>query len=89
MSLTFEVFILTAGSERVDVRSPVAQLENGTLGNGVVVGTPTEEDGVPNGSVQSERNVAKDALARSHNDGVSGAATDGTQVTSGGSGLVQ
>jgi len=37
----------------------------------VIVGTPHELDGVTDGSVHRERNVAEDALGRSDNDSVS------------------
>lgn len=67
--LTAEALVLLAGSERC-VRSLVAHLQFGRLGDSVVVGTPHELDGVTDGGIDSERHVTEDALSRCDIDGV-------------------
>ena len=49
----------------------VARSELRALGNGVVVGTPDELDGIADGSVDGEGNVTEDTLSRSDPDDVS------------------
>ena len=53
------------------VRGLVARSELRALGNGVVVSTPDELDGIADGSVDGEGNVTEDTLGRSDPDDVS------------------
>lgn len=69
-----EVLVLGARSEKT-IRRLVADFELRRLGNGVVVGTPHESDGITDGRVQGERNVTENTLCGCNNDGVSNTST--------------
>jgi hypothetical protein len=58
----------TRGEESIG--SLVARSELRTLGDGVVVSTPDELDGITDGSVDSEGDITEDALGRSNPDDV-------------------
>jgi len=64
-----EVLQLNARGEG-SVGSLVARSEDGALGDGVVVGAPDEFDGITDGSVDGEGDVAEDTLGRSNPDDV-------------------
>lgn len=81
--LTDEVLVVLAGGEESITRL-VARQELRALGDGVVVGTPHELDGVTDGRIQGEGNVTQDALSRGDDDGVGGASADGALATAGG-----
>jgi hypothetical protein len=49
----------------------VAELESGSLGDGVVVGVPLELDGVADGGIDGEGDETEDTLRRCDDDGVS------------------
>ena len=68
------------------VGSLVARSELRTLGNGMVIGTPDEFDGIADGSVDGKRNVTEDTLGRSDPDDVSlaGGRVTGRRVAGGG-----
>ena len=65
-----EVLQLDTGGEG-GIRGLVARSELRALGNGVVVSTPDELDGISNGSVDGEGDVTEDTLSRSDPDDVS------------------
>ena len=67
--LTDEVLVLSSGCEQGVTRA-VAREQSGRLGDGVVVGTPHEFDGVTDSCINGERNVTQNTLSRSNNDGV-------------------
>ena len=64
-----EALVLYTRSERL-VLSPVAKLELRALRDSVHVRVPDELDGVTNGSVSCEGNVAENTLGRCDDDGV-------------------
>lgn len=78
-----EVLDLRARSEGT-LFSPVARQELGGLGDGVVVGPPSELDGLTDGGVHGEGNVTEDTLGGSDNDGVGDASSDDDGATSSG-----
>ena len=67
--LTLRAVVLGARRKR-EVRGLVAEFWSGRLGYCVVIGVPVEYDGVPYACIQSERDVAQNALAGCHYDGV-------------------
>jgi hypothetical protein len=66
----YEALVLFSGCERA-IGSLVARGKLRRFGDGVVVGTPHELDGVTDGSVYGERYISEDTLGRRNNDGVS------------------
>ena len=64
-----EVLELNARGER-RIGSLVARSELRALGDGVIVSTPDELDGITDGSVDGEGDVTKDTLGRSNPDDV-------------------
>ena len=77
-----EVFELAArGKGRI--LSGIARSELRALGDGVVVSTPDELDGITDGSVDSEGHITEDALGGSNIDDVSLAALGRRAITRG------
>ena len=74
-----EAHIVGAGCER-RIRRLVAKLEFRGFRDGVVVGVPDEVDGVTDGSVDGERNVAKNTLGRCNNDSVGNTIAGGARA---------
>ena len=74
-----EVLVVSSRSEGSG-RGLVAKLKLRGLGDGVVVGTPDELDGVTDGRVDGERHVAEHALGGCNDNGVGGAGAGGTMV---------
>lgn len=68
--LEYEVFQLKTGGKG-RIRSRVAGSELRALGDGVVISTPDELDGITDGSIDGEGNITKDTLGRSNIDDVS------------------
>ena len=64
-----EVLVVSSRSEGSG-RGLVAKLKLGGLGDGVVVCSPDETNGISDRRVNGERNVTENTLGRSNNNGV-------------------
>jgi hypothetical protein len=67
--LTFEVFQVNARIEWL-IECFVANLESRAFSDSVVVGAPSENDGVSDRCIEGERNITKYSLGGCDNDGV-------------------
>ena len=65
-----KALVLDTGGEWF-IRSLVAKLEFGGLGNSVHVGVPLELDGITDGGVHCERNISENTLHWGNDDSVS------------------